>query len=254
MKELRRLLIEGSRLQNSKSNGSVIPLEKNEAHYLTRVLRLRKGDCVNVVDGLGHLWKAFVQNPDSLKLASEFDTPLINKAHPTIKTCLAIVLPKKGFEETLRMSCEMGVDIIQPLTSDYRVSMISDQKRFIRWESILKEAVEQSERFWMPELRKTITFQKWITSGSSGSAFSIARTRSGNSIEFHDWMESLQDDIKEVWVAIGPEGGWSDIETSLAIKESCVDVKLAETILRTSTAALAASQMMVNWRRLSSIN
>ena len=50
MAELRRLLIRPERLQDS---GSGIQLEPKESHYLRRVLRLRPGDALAVVDGQG---------------------------------------------------------------------------------------------------------------------------------------------------------------------------------------------------------
>ena len=64
-------------------------------------------------------------------------------------------------------------------------------------------------------------------------------------------MESLQKGVEQVWVAIGPEGGWSELEIDLAVKEDCASIRYGENILRTSTAAISASQLMVNWRRVS---
>ena len=52
-------------------------------------------------------------------------------------------------------------------------------------------------------------------------------------------------------MAIGPEGGWSELEIELAMKEDWANISYGENILRTSTAAISASQLMVNWRRIS---
>ena len=54
--ELRRLLIEPKRLADRDSNGCLV-LHDDERHYLRRVLRLRAGSPVAVVDGRGHLWE-----------------------------------------------------------------------------------------------------------------------------------------------------------------------------------------------------
>jgi 16S rRNA (uracil1498-N3)-methyltransferase len=53
-------------------------------------------------------------------------------------------------------------------------------------------------------------------------------------------------------VVIGPEGGWNKDEEELAFNAGFVGVSMGETILRTATAAVSASQVMTSWRRLKS--
>jgi 16S rRNA (uracil1498-N3)-methyltransferase len=50
-------------------------------------------------------------------------------------------------------------------------------------------------------------------------------------------------------VAIGPEGGWSPDEEQAALAQGWMAVQLGPTILRTSTAAVAAATLLVNWRQ-----
>ena len=251
MRELRRLLIDRRRLEKTLDINNFLFLKEDEKHYLSRVLRLKQGSLVNVVDGLGHLWEARFDEINTIQLTSTFDEPLIKQSRPNTLICLAVVLPKRGFEDILRMGCEIGVDIFQPLDSDRRVSKGDSEDKFSRWNSILQEAVEQSERLWMPELRRTLHFENWLIDSSPTSAVAIATTRSKKSREFQLWMESLQKGVEQVWVAIGPEGGWSELEIDLVIKEDCASISYGENILRTSTAAISASQLMVNWRRVS---
>ena len=71
-------------------------------------------------------------------------------------------VPKRGFDEILRMSCEIGVDIIQPIVSDRSVVRIDGNGRISRWEGIIREAVEQSERLWRPELRSILVVKNWL--------------------------------------------------------------------------------------------
>ena len=54
------------------------------------------------------------------------------------------------------------------------------------------------------------------------------------------------------WNVIGPEGGWDKDEEALAVDSGLSGVSMGETILRTSTAAVSASQVMTSWRRLKS--
>ncbi|WP_320664300.1 16S rRNA (uracil(1498)-N(3))-methyltransferase [Prochlorococcus sp. MIT 1223] len=251
MKEFRRLLISQKRLADSNSDAGIISLNNAEAHYLYRVLRLQKGDCVNVVNGKGCLWDAVLNTPASIQLTSTVNQPLVDQLPPRTMTCLAIVVPKKGFEDVLRMGCELGVDVFQPLTSDFYVPHATTKGKTMRWQTILHESLEQSERLWIPELREITSLNTWFKTIPNSSALSIATARTPGSKEINKWMKSLDKSIKQIWVLIGPEGGWSRSEIFLSSELGFEQVKLGDNILRTSTAAIVASHSMVTWRRLS---
>ena len=252
MAELRRLLIEPLRLKNNVGLDRVLCLEPQEAHYLKRVLRLRQGNSIGVVDGIGHFWEAVFQGDNSIHFSSFLDCPLETKFRPRPLVGLAVVAPKRGFDELLRMTCEIGVDIIQPLTSDRGVVRIQNQGKVLRWNGILREAVEQSERLWMPEFRTSIDFKDWLSQRPSKAAFAFASTRLQGTIDLQLWMKELRKEIDQIWVVIGPEGGWTQREQLLAQQAEFKEIELGESILRTSTAAISAIQLMVSWRRNSS--
>ncbi len=254
MKELRRLFIDEVRLQNSCSKNELVQLNRKESHYLNRVLRLKNNDAINVVDGCGNLWEAQLHQHDLLCLCSKFDSPLLKEDRPKPLICLAVVIPKKGFEDILRMSCEMGVDILQPLISERRIFNNDKDYKFIRWHEILRQSVEQSERLWIPKLLKTVKIENWLKnsflSTSTSLATAMATTRRNNAMELQVWLSNLPERLDQVWVLIGPEGGWTNEEIDLSNKEGCSEVKFGEHILRTSTASIAASQLMSSWRRI----
>ncbi len=252
MAELRRLLIEADRLKTEMGVDRAFPLTSKEAHYLKRVLRLRSGDLIEIVDGVGHLWEASLHGGDSLQLSSRIDCPKEEEIHPKPLIGIAVVLPKKGFDELLRMSCEIGVDIIQPLSSERGVLRVDGGIKSLRREGIIREAVEQSERLWQPQLHSIIDFKDWVRRKPPKAVFAIATTRLPKLDDLQLWMMGLTEKIDQIWVAIGPEGGWTHDEQSLAKEEGCTEIQLGESIMRTSTAAVAATELMVSWRRNSS--
>ena len=79
--------------------------------------------------------------------------------------------------------------------------------------------------------------------------FAFATTRLANSIDCQKWMSGLNEKIDQIWIAIGPEGGWTKDEHLFARKNGSISVQFGESILRTSTAAVVATQLMVDWRR-----
>ena len=149
MAERRRLLIDSRRLQSADDRRRFV-LEDHESRYLRRVLRLKQGAQVDVIDGQGHLWVARLLDGHQLELCSEIEAPSQTVISPRPKLGLAIALIRRGMDDVMRMACELGVDRLQPL--DCQRSVPQAEHRPERWGSILQEAVEQCERLWAPEL------------------------------------------------------------------------------------------------------
>jgi len=252
MAEKRRLFIDPDRLSDEiDSNGELI-LTSNESHYLSRVMRMRPDDLIEVIDGKGRLWNARIVEKKTINLTNGFDKPLqvVSRDRPLIG--IAVVIPKKGFENFLQLSCEIGVDIIQPLISKRSVVKELNNENIIRFQKIIHEAVEQSERLWSPEVMQTLTFFNWINDLPSEAQIGFASTRIQNLQDCVNWLEETPHKVNQVWVVIGPEGGWNKDEEELAFEAGLVGVSMGETILRTSTAAVSACQLMTSWRRLKS--
>ena len=252
MVEKRRLFINQNRLSDEIDSNGELMLTSNESHYLSRVMRMRSEDLLEVVDGKGHLWKAKIVEKNIIKLFDGCYKPfqVISRESPLIG--IAVVIPKNGFENFLKMSCEIGVDIIQPLFSKRSVVKECNKEKIIRFQRILHEAVEQSERLWSPELMKVLTFSSWINDLPSESRIAFATTRIQHLQDCVNWLKETPHKVNQVWVVIGPEGGWDKDEEALASDAGLSGVSMGKTILRTSTAAVSACQLMTSWRRLKS--
>ena len=78
----------------------------------------------------------------------------------------------------------------------------------------------------------------------------ILITEAFNSVISDTTSTQVKNNISHAWIAIGPEGGWSPAELSLASEHDAKFVRFGETILRVSTAAISAAQLMASWRRI----
>lgn len=248
MAELRRLLIAPDRLRQGE-NGVV--LDPKEQHYLRRVLRLRPGDQCAVVDGVGHLWTAELIDGTWLGFVHGVDQPCQTAPAPLPRLGLAVVGVRRGMDEVMRMACELGIDCIQPLRSQWRTPQAEDRAE--RWQSILVEAVEQCERLWTPVLHPPAEVKAWWASMPEASACCFAATRLESISPLGEWLVGLDqgaraDPPEQVWVTIGPEAGWCDGEVDEAQRHRCDPVALGRSILRTSTAAVSAATLMTTWR------
>ena len=240
MAERRRLLIAPQRLAAVETGDPSVPLERSEQHYLRRVLRCRVGDTIDVVDGCGSLWQAQLISADALRVsvpAHQIEPVRV----PRLGLGLALI--RRGFEDALRMACELGVDEIQPLRADR--STPQAEHRPERWATILQEAVEQCERLWLPTLKPACKLAQWP---NSSDPVAVGVTRRADTPALRDWLNQTTNCNGMVWLLVGPEGGWSNAEEQLSITREWQPVHLGSSILRSSTAAVRGSVELVQWR------
>ncbi len=239
MEDLVRLLISSDRLKSSTNNN--LKLTDKESHYINKVMRLKNGYDISIVNGEGAIWKGKKIDQNNIKFSS-FDKPHFFKENKKLLIGLAISPPKRGFEDILKMTTEIGIDIIQPLISERQIKKISNQSfKMDRWDSIINESVEQSERLWRPELFSFLDVSDWINSLNKNDFVSISVTRTDNTIGLRKWISNkkfIKGKNFIIWNVIGPEGGWSKKEIEKFRNLKLQFIKLSENILRTSTAAI----------------
>ena len=250
MKDLTRLIISHERIVNIKNNN--LELTNNEAHYINKVMRIKTGKEIFIANGEGSLWKAIKVKNDSLKI-SHLQKPYLFQKQEIYLLGIAVVIPKSGFEDILKMCTEIGIDFIQPLFSERQVNKnLNFTKKILRWNSIINEAVEQSERLWKPSILKGMDIIEWLKRRDNQESVSISVTREDTSFDLNQWLKKQQEIINRkggiFWNVIGPEGGWSSREIDFFNENNNTFVKLSETILRTSTASINASSILNQWR------
>ena len=250
MEDLTRLIISDERIQNIKNNN--LELTNDEAHYVNKVMRIKTGKEIFIANGEGSLWKAIKVTNDFLNI-SQIQKPYLFQEKQIYLLGIAVVIPKSGFEDILKMCTEIGIDFIQPLFSERQVNKnLNIKRKILRWNTIIKEAVEQSERLWKPSILNGMDIIEWIKSRDNKERVSISITRENSCNDLNQWLKKQQELINKkeciFWNVIGPEGGWSSREIDFFIKKNITCVKLSDTILRTSTASINASSILNQWR------
>jgi 16S rRNA (uracil1498-N3)-methyltransferase len=273
-REWRRLLVAPERLAACAGR---LTLLAEESHYLRRVLRLRGGEQLALLDGRGRLWTARLELASTASGASGgaavgagrgrevqlgavavLEQPLRDPlqcqpaASPALE--LAVAMPRLDGDALLRMACELGVDRFTPLLAARSVAV--DRSRPQRQQTIVREAVEQCERLWQPELVHEQEVGHWFSScladqhaGQAAELRLLATTRREGLSNLEDLLLQPGQPLQWLRMAIGPEGGWSPEEEHQAEAAGWRPVSLGETILRTSTAAVLAAGWMAAWRR-----
>ena len=242
MAEQRRLIISPNRLLDF---AKPLPLNPGELHYLQRILRLKSGAGFNICDGHGTIYLA--------NLCPDGNAQLIKKEalKPQIKPCLQLFfgLFRRDLEVMLRMATELGVDQLHPLQADYSLLEPGGQRQE-RWNSIIKEATEQSERAWLPQLAG---LENTATALTTPAAVEVCRwigvTREAGVPPLEKLLKRENSINAKHWqLACGPEGGWSSTERELAAAAGWQAVSLSPTVLRCSTAAISGLALMQHQR------
>ena len=235
--ERRRLLLTPDRL----AEGGSVLLNMEEQHYLRRVLRLRCGGRVDVTDGCGRLFSATLVEPQLLELDSALQQikPL---AQPPLG--LAVALMRRGMDEVIRMACELGIDRIQPLRCERCVPQAEHRPE--RWLAIVREAVEQCERLWMPQLLELNDLTQWMGDEQGQRLVGVTRETAPPALD--QWLRHRADPAQLTWLMVGPEGGWTQEELNQFTQAKIQSVQMGSTILRSSTAAVAGAVELVRWR------
>jgi 16S rRNA (uracil1498-N3)-methyltransferase len=216
----------------SQIDGGRVRLDREQSHYLYRVLRLHGGDRFIAIDGGGRWWLA--------QLCAEAQAELLEELAVSTELPIAVTaivgLPKSGFDEIVRQTTELGVTTIAPVTSD-RTLLRPSRQKLERWRRIVKEAAEQSERQIVPDLLDPVPWDAAIAAvGEARRYLCVAR---GDDVPH--LCESLRVSSGEaVAIATGPEGGWTPAEVERAIGAGFQPVSLGRRILRTVTAPVVA--------------
>ena len=234
---MQRIAILPAQIQNNS-----IDLTPEQHHYLTRVIRLQNGSRFQAIlfqtgdakDGTGNLYLAELTD-DTAQIIELIDTPNPGNTQSIILIC---ALPKgNNFDDIVRACTELGVTEILPALSDRTLLQPSPQK-LQRWHKIAQEAAEQSERFTIPSIGEPQTLQTIFAQLPALSHRYLCEARG----EQPHLLTCLQNTPHHnpIILAIGPEGGWTDGEISLALHDDFQLVSLGRQILRTITAPIVA--------------
>src|SRR6185437_4024689 len=147
-------------LSPTEAKARPLTLAGREAHHALRVLRVRRGDEVTVLDGAGHEFRCTVDNFDRDKVQLAIAETKTIPALPCPITLLQAVPKGKIIESIIQKATELGVARIVPLLTE-RVVMDVDDKHAARkgekWQQVAIEAIKQCGAAWLPRVEAPVT-------------------------------------------------------------------------------------------------
>lgn len=223
----------------------LLNIDAEQTKYLRQVMRLQAGDMITVFNGKGGEYKAEItvlaKSEGQCRLIDFID---INRELPCRVHIIQAANRSEKIETVLQKATEMGAASFQIVNSEratLNVPSHKRDKRLLRWQKIVSEAAEQSERTVMPSV---CWVEKLSAVEQRGRCFML---HPRDARLWHDIRSHIQG-LKDITLAIGPEGGWSKQELELLQSQGFEALMFGQRIMRTETAApalLAAIQAVV---------
>ena len=215
------------------------------AHQICHVLRLQPGARILLLDGEGQQAEAVLEGV----AGREVRAFLLSKGHapgePRVQVTLyQSLLRNQRFEWVLQKGTELGVTAFVPVLSERCVARPADVvRKRARWQAIVREAAEQSERGRLPSVALPVAFPDACEDTTDkGPTLMAWEERKGVTLRraLSETMLHDGEGERSLGLFIGPEGGFTAAEAALASAHGIRLVDLGPRVLRAETAAIAA--------------
>ncbi len=216
--------------------GSTVVLDGDEARHAVTVARVRTGERVAIGDGRGRVVRGTVTATEPRRLELEVDDVLVEAA-PAPRITLVQALAKGDRDElAVQAATELGVDRIVPWSAARSVSRwegAKAEKGRARWAAIVREAVKQSIRAWVPAV-EAVASTGQLPARFEGERMLLLEPTATTP------LSGIRPDGRDLVLVVGPEGGIDPKELERLEAAGAERVRLGSPVLRTSTAGPAA--------------
>lgn len=226
-------------------SGNTAALLGEHAAHLARVLRAEIGQEFDIATG-AEVRRGTITSISDARVEFLLGEVLELTPLPQITLVMAIFKFDR-MEWAIEKCTEIGVARIIPLIAHRTNSHLAGAaaKRRERWERLARQASEQARRSALPEIGAPVNLKDLATLLPAGTRIVLAESL----VESEDDLRLgrvLQSASSEVALAVGPEGGWADVELAWFRESGWASASLGDTILRAETAAIVATAIALD--------
>ena len=218
------------------NNGEIILID-SDIHHIKNVMRMNKGEKIEVICD-NKLYICNIENLNPLSLS--VDSISLEERGILYDVTIALGLVKEQkMDLILQKLTELGVSRIIPVEMERSIVKIDKErlkKKMVRWQTICKEASEQSKRMDIPTVTNIMTIEDLIRIESDIKL--VASTKEKN--KMLDYYLQRANECVKIIMVIGPEGGISEREESFLLANGFDSVSFGPLIFRVETAAIYA--------------
>lgn len=229
---------------NLENNTCII--EGEDVKHISKVLRCKIGEELEICDNDNNEYICEITDIDKSNVVLDILKSVDIKRESDLKVKLYQGLPKgPKMEMILQKLTEIGVDeiiLVQTKRSIVNVSDKKEDKKIERWERIIYEAAKQSKRGKLPKLRGILSFKEALQDMKEND-LNIAPYENERTKSIKQAIKGV--DINNIGIFVGPEGGFEDVEIEAIEDIKGQSVSLGPRILRTETASVVASSIVL---------
>lgn len=206
-------------------------------HQLQDVLELRVGETVQVFDPQTERL-ATVASTQRHRLVLQLGAAVDPLANLPCELHVAVSLLKgDAWDDMVREVSQLGVSSIQPLISERTIVRELTSHKRERYQTIAREATELSGGRETPLILEPQEFTDWIGTANPSTTFIL--DQSGEALANLSLPQQL-------WIVIGPEGGWTTKELAQAQKHNIKTLSLLPRVLTARFAPGAAAATILS--------
>lgn len=235
-------------------DATILITEPGDVHHLSRVLRVKCGDSLEISDGVKWEYVTKIEEIEKDRIVCRIEDRQTHAREPKTKVTLYQGFPKATKLDSIIQKCvELGVEKIVPVYMDR--SVVTDtgkgEKKAGRWQKIADEAAVQCRRGKQPNIALPAKLNEIFNTIVKHKLIILPyENEGGRSLKdaLLDFKKNNPEDASkgaDIAVIIGPEGGFSDKEVERFREAGAEVVTLGKTILRTETAGPAALAMIM---------
>lgn len=245
-----RFFIEPNQInwQEKKANIS----DPDYTHKISRVLRLRENDQIVLLDGNGLIYNAQISSFFSRGVQCRLLSRRSINTEPDLKITIAQSLLKgPRFDYSLQKNTEIGVCEFIPLVTERTIIKIDENesqreldKRVDRYQKIVQDASEQSERGLIPKIYDVMSLEDLLKVNLTSYDLKLICLERSSTNGIKEILNSIQDKVQKILIVIGPEGGFTENEAKLALSQGFTSISLGKRIYRAETVGTVISSIL----------
>jgi 16S rRNA (uracil1498-N3)-methyltransferase len=227
-------------LSRQVTTGDMSVLDEDDAFHAEKVLRLGEGDSIEVADAAGKVFGARISSVGGEVRFIAGDLIMDNTASRILTVAQALPRGKK-MDLVVEKLSELGVDILVPVESKKSVARPEREgEKVKRWRRIARASAAQAKRSTVMEVTAPVAMLDWI--GDISGSLVVLSTE----VEAEKLGTILRSVEPPLTLVVGPESGFDPVELEALGEHGARFGMLGRQILRTETAALVASAIVLH--------
>ena len=222
-----------------EKNKTSFVLYEQDIHHIKNVMRYAVDDIIEVIyENNVYICKIDKLEPLSLSI---IDTKNEDKEMPINLSVAISLVNEQKMDLILQKLTELGVSNIIPLKTERSIVRLDDKKsakKITRWQTICKEASEQSKRTRIPVVSDIIDLKELPTIPVDTKIICSLNEKTLPLSKY------LTNDKKNILFAIGPEGGFTKKEEEFLLENNFLPVTLGRRVMRVETAAIYVASII----------